>query len=46
MEQVGKRVCAWCDAEIEEGSLCTDCMTKYNITMYDSTDDGCGCDTK
>ena len=44
--QIDKRVCAWCNAVIKQGSICDDCMKKYNIKAYNSREDGYGCDTK
>ncbi len=45
-KQVDYRVCAFCNAPIEEGSICHDCMKKYKIRVFDALEDGCGCDTK
>lgn len=37
--------CAFCNVQIPFGqSLCSDCMNKFNIRVYDLGNDGCGCD--
>jgi hypothetical protein len=37
--------CAFCNLEIPFGqSVCSDCMKKYDIRLYDLSSDGCGCD--
>ena len=45
-KQTDYRICSFCNARIEKGSVCSDCMKKYGIKAYNSLDDGCGCDTK
>ena len=45
-KQIDYRVCAFCNAPIEKGSICDDCMKKYDVKIYNSSKDGCGCDTK
>ena len=37
--------CAFCNLEILFGqSVCSDCMKKFDIRLYDLSSDGCGCD--
>ncbi len=45
-KQVDYRICAFCNTTIEKGSICDGCAKKYNLKIYDSMEDGCGCDTK
>lgn len=46
MEQTDSKVCSFCNARIEKGSICDVCAKKYSINAYDTLEDGCGCDTK
>jgi hypothetical protein len=45
-KQIDYRICAFCNAPIERGSICDDCSKKYNVKIDNSSEDGCGCDTK
>jgi len=45
-KQIDYRVCAFCNAPIEKDSICDDCKKRYDVKIYNSSEDGCGCDTK
>ena len=41
------KVCSFCDAVLvnESDSLCGNCRKKYKIGSFDSSKDGCRCDS-